>query len=215
MPKYVKCPDHFSDLFEKAEALVEPFFADIKFDRDNGSILLGDERYVLYRGRSMAIALRKQLETVLGASSPTIIYQIGKACGQADAVFMAEKLGLSSPEMKLAVGPVTFMLEGFARVEVMPESNPVPNDEFLLVVSHPNSYEAESFMHDKIKATSPVDHMNAGYSAGWCSEAFGLHLDSKEISCRACGDDMCLFVMAPTTRLRERIAEIKKIYTGE
>lgn len=38
--------------------------------------------------------------------------------------------------------------------------------------------------------------MNAGYSAGWCQVSFGIELKAEEITCRAQGDDRCVFIMA-------------------
>ena len=211
MPKYVECPEPFEGLFEQAEKVMEPIFQQMDFKKEQGAISIAGERYVMYRGDSMAVALRRQLEKVLGASSPTIIYQFGKACGSADAQFIFEKTGVEDPAMRLALGPVGFAMGGYAKVKILPQSAPAPDENFLLVYDHPNSYEAEAYINDGIKTDRPVDHMNAGYSAGWCSEAFGLKLEAKEIRCRAMGDDMCLFVMAPGSMIRKRIAEIETV----
>jgi len=209
MPKFVECPEPFAGLFDNAEKILEPIFKELSIENEKGSINIGGERYVMYRGNSMAVALRVQLEKVLGASTPTIIYQFGKACGSADAQFYFKKTGVEDPTMKLALGPVAFALGGYAKVKILPQSAPAPNEDYLLVYDHPNSYEAQAFINGGIKTTKPVDHMNAGYSAGWCSEAFGLKLEAKEIRCRARGDSQCLFVMAPASRIRSRIAEVE------
>lgn len=210
MPKFVECPEQFEGLFEAAEEVMEPIFQQMDFKKEDGSISIAGERYVMYRGDSMAVALRKQLEKVLGASTPTIIYQFGKACGSADAQFIFEKTGVEDPAMRLAFGPVGFAMGGYAKVKILPQSAPAPNENFLLVYDHPNSYEAQAYINKGIETDRPVDHMNAGYSAGWCGEAFGLKLEAKEIRCRAKGDDMCLFVMAPGSMIRKRIAEIEE-----
>lgn len=210
MPKYVDCPEPFAGLFEKAESILEPIFEDMEVNRESGDISIGGARYVMYRGDSMAVALRRQLEKVLGASTPTIIYQFGKACGSADAEYVFEKTGVDDPALRLALGPVGFAMGGYAKVKILPQSAPAPDDSFLLVYDHPNSYEAGAFINNGIQTEKPVDHMNAGYSAGWCSEAFGLKLEAKEIRCRARGDDQCLFVMAPGSRIRERAKEIEE-----
>lgn len=211
MPKYVECPEPFAGLFEQAEKILEPVFQNMKINSQQGSITVSDERYVMYRGDSMAVALRKQLEKVLGASTPTIIYQFGKACGSADARYMFGKLGIEDPALRLALGPVSFAMGGYAKVKILPQSKPAPDDSFILVYDHPNSYEAQAFINAGIETDKPVDHMNAGYSAGWCGEAFGLKLEAKEIRCRARGDDQCLFVMAPGNMVRKRAAEIEEL----
>lgn len=211
MPKYVECPEPFAGLFEQAEKILEPVFQNMRINSEQGAITVSDERYVMYRGDSMAVALRKQLEKVLGASTPTIIYQFGKACGSADARYMFGKLGVEDPALRLALGPVSFAMGGYAKVKILPQSKPAPDDSFILVYDHPNSYEAQAFINAGIETDKPVDHMNAGYSAGWCGEAFGLKLEAKEIRCRARGDDQCLFVMAPGSMVRKRAAEIEEL----
>ena len=47
--------------------------------------------------------------------------------------------------------------------------------------------------------------MNAGYSTGWCEESFAVHLEAREIACRACGDPWCRFIMAPPQALENHI----------
>jgi len=210
MPRYVECPEPFEGLFESAEGLLEPIFEQLEVSSGEGDVSIAGERYVMYRGDSMAVALRRQLEKVLGASTPTIIYQFGKACGSADARYVFEKTGAEDPALRLALGPVAFAMGGYAKVKILPQSAPAPDDSFLLVYDHPNSYEARAFINHGIETDKPVDHMNAGYSAGWCGEAFGLKLEAKEIRCRARGDDQCLFVMAPASRIRERAREIEE-----
>jgi len=213
MPKYVDCPAEFAPLFDMAEDLITPQFWDFKRNPDCGSITIGSERYVMYRAESMAIALKQQLSSVLGPGAGVVIYQIGKATGAADANYYFAKTGIQEPNMRLAMGPVTFAFGGYANVRILPESLPARDENFLLVYDHPNSYEAEAHIRSGIAADSPVDFLNAGYSAGWCSEAFELKLEAKEISCMAMGHSQCRFVMAPSHRLRERVKEMKERFS--
>ena len=50
-----------------------------------------------------------------------------------------------------------------------------------------------------------VCNLNAGYSAGWCEESYGINLDAEEIACIAKGDKNCQFVMAPPDKLRDYV----------
>jgi son of sevenless-like protein len=54
--------------------------------------------------------------------------------------------------------------------------------------------------------------MNAGYSSGWCQVAFGIELVAKEISCRAKGDEKCIFVMGHPSRINEYVVDMKDRY---
>lgn len=213
MPRYVDCPLELESLLKEAEDVITPLFWDFKRDPEKGAITVSSERYVIYRGNSMAVALRHQLESVLGPGAGVAIYQIGKATGAEDARYYFEKTGIQDQELRLAMGPVIFALGGYAKVRILPESTLVPDENFLLVYDHPNSYEAEAHLKTGLSASKPVDFLNAGYSAGWCSEAFDLKLESKEITCKAMGDPQCRFVMAPCSRLRDRVKEIKNKYS--
>jgi PAS domain S-box-containing protein len=56
----------------------------------------------------------------------------------------------------------------------------------------------------------PVCVMNAGYSSGWCEESFGIPLTASEILCKAKGDDVCRFIMAPPLKIEQHIREYFK-----
>jgi predicted hydrocarbon binding protein len=208
MSKYVQCPAPFDPLFLQAETLLEPDFQDQRWDPAHGALLVGGERYVLYRSMSMALHLREELERVVGPAADTVIYRFGKACGAADAAYYFERHPQDSPAQRLAMGPVAFALGGYAVVQVLPESSPSPDEDFLLTYDHPNSYEAEAYIRSGNRPEGPVCSLNSGYSAGWCGKAFGLVLEAKEVSCLARGDAHCRFVMAPAARLRQRVAEL-------
>ena len=212
MSRYVDCPDGFANLLEKVEDMITPLFWDFKRNPKSGCIDISSERYVMYRSESMAIAVQQQLSSVLGAGAGVAIYQIGKAIGTADAVYYFAKTNIQDTKQKIAIEPVVFAFSGFANVRILPESRLIPNDDFLLVYEHPNSFAAEAHIKANITVETPVDFLNAGYSAGWCSEASGLKLETKEISCKAMGHKQCRFVTAPCHRLRERIREIKTEY---
>ena len=49
---------------------------------------------------------------------------------------------------------------------------------------------------------------SAGYSAGWCSESFGLEVHAREITCVAAGGRECRFVMAPWEKLDDHGAAL-------
>jgi len=208
MPKYVECPEPFAALFDGAEAVMEPHFQDQRWDPLHGALMVGGERYVMYRSRSMAIHLREELERVVGPAADSVIYRFGKACGGADAEHYFSLHPEAPPPLRLAFGPVAFALGGYAVVKVLPESAPSPDENYLLVYDHPNSYEADAYTTQGLHSEKPTCYLNSGYSAGWCGKAFGLVLEAKEVACRAKGDPFCRFVMAPPTRLRQRVVEM-------
>jgi hypothetical protein len=128
----------------------------------------------------------------------------------ADARHFTEKLGFNDPLQKLSAGPVHFSHTGWAFVDILPESTPSPDEKYMLVYDHPNTFESAKFRAGAPEAGEPVCLFSAGYSAGWCTHSFGIDLDAEEIECVARGDRHCRFVMAPPKRLAERIIEYQK-----
>ena len=107
---------------------------------------------------------------------------------------------------------VSSLDQSLAYVDIFPESAPTTDENYFLIYDHPYSFEAASFMKESLEVDRPVCHMNAGYSSGWCQVAFGVDLVAKEISCRAKGDDKCIFVMAHPSKINERVVEMREKY---
>ena len=213
MARYVDCTDELAPLFSRAEDIIPPLFWDVKRQPEKGSINVSGERYALLRVHSLAVALHEQLTSVLGPGADVAIYQTGKAIGSSDALYYLSKTKSEECSLRFAAGPVTFAYQGFAKVRILEDSSVTPDEDFLLVFDHENAFEAEALMKKGVEVDGPVDFFNAGYSAGWCSEACGLKLDVKEVSCVATGHEQCRFVMAPVKRLRERVKQIKDKYS--
>ena len=209
--KIVKCPEQFAPLFAEAEKIMDTFFADIKRIPEQGDIQISGVRYLLMRTDSIAIELHEELRKTFGeAGARQIRYKIARACGIRDAKMFHERLGVDDPAMKLALGPVHFAHVGWANVEIFPESAPQPNEDYFLAYDHPYSFEAASYVANGIKSDFSVCHMNAGYSAGWCEISFGVELKAEELTCRAKGDDKCIFVMAHPKNFDKLVAEYKQ-----
>lgn len=195
--KVVKCPESFAPLFAQAEQIMQGFFTDLERNPERGQIHIQGVRYMLMRTDSMSIELQEELRKTFGETGARQIrYKLGKACGIRDAKLFAERLKVEDPTMRLALGPVHFAHVGWANVDIFEESAPQPNEDYFLVYDHPYSFEAASYIENEIVSHHPVCHMNAGYSTGWCQVSFGIDLKAEELTCRAKGDDQCIFVMA-------------------
>ncbi|AKU99105.1 hypothetical protein AKJ09_05769 [Labilithrix luteola] len=207
----VKCPDNFTPLFSQAEQIMGSFFGDLQRVPERGDIQISGVRYLLMRTDSLAIELHSELRKTFGeAGARQIRYKLARACGMRDAKMFHERLGVTDPTMKLALGPVHFAHVGWANVDIFPESTPQPNENYFLVYDHPYSFEASSFIDNGITSDHPVCFMNAGYSAGWCEVSFGVELRAEEITCRARGDEKCIFVMAPPQFIEQRSREFRQ-----
>ncbi len=201
----VDVPPEFEPLFSKAEEHVGKFFDDMEWSPVKGTIIIGGNRYLLISAESfqnIPHALSHDLKIPL-EKTYTLYYRLAKFVGQTDARRFIYATGVTDPIAKLSAGPVHFAFTGNARVSFLP-SNPVPNQDYLLRYDHPQSFEADVFIR-KFGPTAdrPICLWNCGYSAGWCSESFGLDLDSQEIKCRAMNHKHCRFVMAPPEKLEQ------------
>lgn len=213
----VQVPDAVAPVFERAEALVEDYFRERKFDPEHGSIVIRGERYVLIRARALSVDLFGLVRNLYGvgqedeadAFSRSLLYDLAFALGRSDAKTFTAQMGVTDPLERLSAGPVRFAHTGWASVHIDPVSNPEPGDAYCLVYEHPYSFEAESWGEPgaEERTRRVVCVMNAGYSAGWCSEAFGMKLVAVELTCRACGAESCRFVMAPPEQIERRVRE--------
>lgn len=198
---------------KRVAPLVERRFLSKTEDVDRGRIMVGGDRYILIRAPSMSVHFLEFIREMYPGldrveafeAAGSILYDIAHALGRADAKYLHEVVQVDDPLEKLATGPIHFALSGWGRVEIRPESRPFSKEEFLLVYDHYDSFEAESWLGQEQRFNRPTCFMNAGYSAGWCSESFGASLASREIQCRACGDPECRFVMAPAEKLQEAV----------
>ncbi|WP_343702802.1 ATP-binding protein [Chitinophaga sp.] len=216
----VKVPAEMEPLFRKAEENVRQYFSDFKWDPSKAAIEINDERYVLIR----ASALSKDfLDSILNLYADrgeaeafsigrNFLFDISHALGLNDAKAFHAKMNLHTPLSKLSAGPVHFAYTGWAYVDILPESNPSPDENFCLFYHHPFSFEADAWIRAGVKSKSPVCIMNGGYSSGWCEESFGVPLTAVEVSCRAQGHSQCTFVMSPPHRIEEHIQQFAKTH---
>lgn len=212
-PSTVMVPEPMSELFKSIEDKVDEYFDDIHFDPNSGEIVIHGQRYVLFRTDSLSyefidlIKERYSDKTEHEAISigNNFLYDNAKVIGKKDAIAFHRRLNLNTPIEKLSAGPIHFAFTGWANVEILPGSNPVPDENFLLRFQHHNSFEAQAWINAGRKSDIPVCTMNCGYSAGWCEESFGLSLTTVELTCEAQGAEGCTFIMAPSDKIEQYV----------
>lgn len=209
----VDVPNEISPLFEKAQEAVSSYFSLMRRDPSEGEIEINGERYLLVRSASLSYEFLSIFTEMYGHSSyeqgltigKNMLFDTAHVLGKKDARSFHMKMHLKDPMEKLSAGPVHFAFTGWAKVEIKPDSNPVPDDNFFLHYTHHNSFEASSWLDAKKASDTPVCIMNSGYASGWCSESFGLSLTAVELTCKAKGDDACTFIMAPVNRIESYV----------
>ncbi|GEP97999.1 ATP-binding protein [Chitinophaga cymbidii] len=223
----VQVPEHFKPLFAEAEAAVKQYFSDVRMDPTKGTIEISDERYVLVRASALSKDFLDSILSLYADRGETEAFGIGRnflfdishAIGMNDAKAFHEKMQLTDPISKLSAGTVHFAYAGWAFVDILPESNPTPDDNFYLVYNHPYSFEADAWKRAGALSKWPVCIMSAGYSSGWCEESFGIPLTAVEVSCTAQGHERCTFIMSPPHMIEKHVekyqqAQVKRVPTA-
>jgi PAS domain S-box-containing protein len=211
--KTVNVPKELTEVFLKSQKLVENYFSKKRETPCKGTIEIVGQRYILIRAASMSVEFFEVVKKLYADKSDKealalardLLFDVAHAIGVADARNFHAKMNLRTPIEKLSVGPVHFAYSGWGVVDILPESNPVPDENYFLIYNHPYSFESQAWQATGRKATFPVCIMNAGYSSGWCEESFGIPLVAAEIMCQARGDDHCRFIMGHPDKISDYI----------
>jgi signal transduction histidine kinase/DNA-binding response OmpR family regulator len=211
----VHVPDSMKPLFDRAQETVASYFADFQTDPTRATIKISGQRYVLMRASSLSVNFLKTIRNLYAdqgedealAIGRSFLFDIAHVLGMEDARKFHETMGLTDPIARLSTGPVHFAYSGWAFVDIHDESRPTPDDDYFIKYDHPFSFEADAWLTAGERSDCPVCIMNAGYSSGWCEQSFGVDLTAVEITCKAAGDEMCTFVMAPPHRIRDYLKE--------
>lgn len=201
----VSVPEGMKPLFDIAQQTVNNYFVDLKMEPTKGTIEINDQRYILIRASAMSKDFLDTIQNLYSDRGEAEAISIGKnflfdiahTLGINDAKNFHAKMNLKEPIAKLSAGPVHFAYTGWAFVDILPESNPSPDENFYLIYNHPFSFEADSWQRSGKKSSTSVCIMSAGYSSGWCEESFGIPLTAVEVTCMAKGDERCTFIMSP------------------
>lgn len=211
--KIVEAPKAFENYFDKVLPIFEKYYKEINLKPEKGSIHINGERYILMRSDVISYQVfqsflrlykDKTKEEAFDLTSD-LLFDFSHIMGYEDAKRFHEKMNVTDPLDKLSSGPTHFAFTGWANVEILEGSNPVANEDFFLQFRHKSNFEAEAWLRNNGGNDQNVCIMNAGYSSGWCSAAYGMDLTTVEVSCTATGDKHCEFIMAPPNRIQAYI----------
>ncbi|MHA1820260.1 MAG: XylR N-terminal domain-containing protein [Promethearchaeota archaeon] len=205
-------PKDIKNFFLKSQKRIEGIFNKIERKPEEGRIFIDKERYLFLNARSLSVCFLEETKKMFGSeTAELLLYNYAYSIGRMEARKFINKYQLKDPIEKLSMGPVYFAFNGLAKVHIFPQSRITPDENFLLIYEHPNTFESELFIQENRKMDHEICFFSAGYSAGWCSEAFNLNLMSKEILCKAKGDKSCRFIMAYETKIMD-ILEDEEMY---
>ncbi len=214
MLKSVKVPPQFEPPFASAEAYVEKLFSEFERRPERGTIHVGGERYVLMRAESLYLTWFDAMSETFGDDAARdFIYGTAREIGRSDCNAFSQRLGVTDGVERLSCGPVHFAHAGWAFVDILDDSVPAKDDTHFLHYFHPNTFESETAKARGRKLDRPGCGFSAGYSAGWCSAAFGVEVHGREIRCTARGDEACEFVMSVREKLDDSEARARGRWT--
>lgn len=211
----VEGPPAIIAYFKEAEKMVASYFNQLTLDPSSALIKIENERYVLMRASSLSIDFFEKIKDLYADKGEeeavrigqNFLFDIAHVIGLKDGAAFHKKMDLTDPLSKLSAGPVHFAYTGWSNVEII-EAVPRTDSDFYLKYSHPSSFEADSWIKSGKPSKNPVCIMNAGYSSGWCEESFGIPLTSVEVSCRARGDEKCVFIMAHPSKIQSFLDQV-------
>lgn len=209
VPAIDGAPADVAPLIEKAMTAVVAYFRDFEFNPARAHIDLGGEPYVLMRGSALSYEFLDAIVNVYAdrgqdeaiSVGKDLLYDIGHVVGMKDARRFQQRMGITDSNVMIFAGPFYFAFSGWAFVD-LPSSVMLPDSTSMATMfEHPFSIEAQSWIRAGKRAPKPICIISAGYSSGWCEASLDSPLTCVEISCRACGDDCCRFIMAPPDQI--------------
>lgn len=210
MLKAVRVPPPFEQPFARAERFVESLFDEMQRRPEQGTLHIGGERYVMVRAESLYLTWFDALNEAFGEEAARdFIYNTAREIGRSDSATFSARLGLTDGIDRLSSGPVHFAHAGWALVEILDDSRPAMDGRYYLHYNHPNTFESEVVRKKNRKLEHCGCLFSAGYSAGWCSDAFGVEVHGRELRCAGMGDDVCEFIMAPSSKLDEHATRVR------
>lgn len=226
-------PDKWAPPIAKLEVQVNKYFSKLKQDLDCGTIMVNNERYLLFRAKSLAVDFFNLVQTSFCFDRPeqslefaqNFLYDLGTAIGKSDAMHFLASAGIDDPVARNNAGLVHIAYTGMAFIDLRPEStySKHPEDECLLY-EYTYSFESDSWARrgstspasqnnsaqsSSSTAAAPTDFctcmMSAGYMSGWGEGSNGIVRATAEISCRSKGDHTCTFVRSVPFRLESMV----------
>ena len=170
----------------------------LAFEPESGRLLLGSERYLLFRQEAFAM-LRKVLHEQLGPSLfRSILSQFGYRCGHGDYHALSTNYTWDSEQDRMAAGPVMHTWEGIVRADPTFLEFDRERHYFHMKGTWKNSYEGEIHLREFGPGQDAVCHTLTGYATGWCSAFIGFEVIATEPTCIAKGDSVCSFHIQAT-----------------
>jgi len=198
--------DEVASLIERALEDMREYQGRLQRHPAAAQVTLAGVPHALVPTHVIARGFPAALHELVGAdTAPLVMYRLGQLIGrgQAEAFFEDRGIDAGDHAYRLLTGPFHLAWAGYADVDLL-VWEPRLDERFAILWESDNSFSArETAADDPPRARAC--HLQAGYSAGWCTHATGLRLETSELACRAEGVRHCRFLIAHGERMQERI----------
>lgn len=172
----------------------------LEFQPEQGKVMLGVERMLLFRQQAMGVLRRLMFEQLGTELARSLLSQFGYQCGQGDYEALSRMWQWETDMDALASGPVLHTWEGIVHAEPTHVDYDRERGRFDMAGEWTHSYEAEIHLEHLGRAEAPVCHSLTGYATGWASRFFGEPVICIETACVAKGDAKCRFELREADR---------------
>jgi anti-anti-sigma factor len=172
----------------------------LSFRPEEGMILLGADRMLLFRQEAFAFLRDLFYEQLDQAAARALLMQFGYRCGAGDYRTFAMAYDWDSDNDRLGCGTVLHAWEGIVHVAPVISDFNRSTGHFHFRGLWKNSYEAEVHLRNFGVDAEPVCYSLCGYGSGWCSEFMGKPMLEIELSCVGRGDEVCEWEIKPMDR---------------
>lgn len=169
----------------------------LRFEPDEGQILLFDQRMLLMHGYSLA-ELRRELIERLGLETTRALFtRLGYQQGVEDSRGLRRAEGADIPTA-MSLGPRLREVEGFVRNQAVDRMQfDAESGEFWGDYFWQHSWEAETHLRQFGVSGTPACWMMAGYACGYTTAMMGRPVIWREIECVAMGHARCRVIGQP------------------
>ena len=201
----LKYLDNLKEIVEQAKKDSMEFFAP-KTCIEKARIIVGNKEHILVGAKAL-VNFYESATKLFGVSlAKDFLYRLGENLGISEAETMFKAYKLEDQVMqcweRCLYAPYSLMALGLARLDILLFDVEM-KDGFLLLCETKNSVFVE-IMGGKVK--TPICSMIAGYLNGWYKVATGRrNLVTREIMCRAAGDDVCRFITGKIKKMSELV----------
>lgn len=169
----------------------------LRFEPDEGKILLFDQRMLLVHGFSLANLRREMIERIGLGKTREMFTRNGYQQGAADAQRIRDTQDQDLDGL-LAHGPRMREMEGFVRNQVVDKIRfDADTGEFWGDYYWADSWEAQVHKEDFGVGGSPACWMMIGYACGFTTALMGRPVVWREVECVAMGHERCRVIAQP------------------